>query len=56
MPGHGLGESAEYDVVAGTDLITNEPPGAEYTINRAAVCFVLLRFGPGVCSLDALIF
>ena len=37
-------------------LITNEPPGAEYTINLAAICFVLLLLGPGVFSLDALIF
>ena len=37
-------------------LITNDPPGAEYTINLAAICFVLLLFGPGAFSLDALIF
>ena len=37
-------------------LITNDPPGAEYTINLAAICFVFLLFGPGVFSLDALIF
>jgi len=37
-------------------LITNEPPGAEYTINLAAICFVFLLLGPGVFSLDALIF
>ena len=37
-------------------LITNEPPGAEYTINLAAICFVLLLLGPGAFSLDALIF
>ena len=37
-------------------LITNDPPGAEYTINLAAICFVLLLLGPGVFSLDALIF
>jgi putative oxidoreductase len=34
-------------------LITNDPPGAEYTINLAAVCFVLLLLGPGSLSLDA---
>ena len=28
-------------------LITNDPPGAEYTINLAAICFVLLLFGRG---------
>lgn len=37
-------------------LITNDPPGAEYTINLAAICFVLLLLGPGAFSLDALIF
>ena len=37
-------------------LITNEPPGAEYTINLAAICFVLLLLGPGAFSLDGLIF
>jgi putative oxidoreductase len=37
-------------------LITNEPQGAEYTINLAVVCFVILLLGPGVVSLDALIF
>ena len=37
-------------------LITNEPPGAEYTINLAAICFVFLLLGPGAASLDALIF
>ena len=37
-------------------LITNDPPGAEYTINLAVICFVLLLLGPGAFSLDALIF
>lgn len=37
-------------------LITNEPPGAEYTINLAAICFVLALIGPGAYSLDAWIF
>ena len=37
-------------------LITNDPPGAEYTVNLAAICFVLLLLGPGQFSLDALIF
>ena len=33
-------------------LITNEPPGAEYTINLAVVCGMLLLLGPGLFSLD----
>lgn len=37
-------------------LITNDPPGAEYTINLAAICFVILLLGPGHFSLDNLIF
>ncbi len=37
-------------------LITNEPPGAEYTINLAAICFVFALLGPGAYSLDALLF
>jgi putative oxidoreductase len=37
-------------------LITNSPPGAEYTINLAVICFMFLLIGPGVLSLDALIF
>lgn len=37
-------------------LITNDPPGAEYTINLAVVCFVFLLLGPGQLSLDALLF
>ena len=37
-------------------LITNEPQGAEYTINLAVICFVLFLLGPGAVSLDALIF
>ena len=37
-------------------LITNEPPGAEYTINLAVICLVFLLLGPGAYSLDALIF
>jgi putative oxidoreductase len=37
-------------------LITNNPPGAEYTINLAVVCLVFLLLGPGAVSLDALIF
>ena len=28
-------------------LITNEPPGAEYTINLAVICAVFLLLGPG---------
>ena len=37
-------------------LITNDPPGAEYTINLAAICFVLVLTGPGSFSLDSLLF
>jgi putative oxidoreductase len=37
-------------------LITNDPPGAEYTINLAAICGVFLLLGPGGLSLDALLF
>ncbi len=37
-------------------LITNEPPGAEYTINLAVVCGILFLLGPGVVSLDFLLF
>ena len=37
-------------------LITNDPPGAEYTINLAVICFALALTGPGVVSLDALVF
>jgi putative oxidoreductase len=37
-------------------LITNEPPGAEYTINLAVICAALALFGPGLYSLDNLIF
>jgi putative oxidoreductase len=36
-------------------LITNEPPGAEYTINLAVICLVLAWLGPGAWSLDALL-
>ncbi len=37
-------------------LITNDPPGAEYTINLAAICAVFFLLGPGVISLDYLLF
>ena len=37
-------------------LITNDPPGAEYTINLAVVAFALFVTGPGSVSLDALLF
>ncbi|MEE3332574.1 MAG: DoxX family protein [Myxococcota bacterium] len=37
-------------------LITNEPPGAEYTINLAAICAAILIAGPGSASLDAMLF
>jgi putative oxidoreductase len=37
-------------------LITNDPPGAEYTINLAIVCFMFVLLGPGAYSLDAVFF
>ena len=37
-------------------LITNDPPGAEYTLNLAVICIVFFLLGPGPLSLDALIF
>ena len=37
-------------------LITNNPPGAEYTINLAVICAVLFLTGPGIISLDYLLF
>lgn len=37
-------------------LITNDPPGAEYTINLAALCFFLFITGPGAISMDAALF
>jgi putative oxidoreductase len=37
-------------------LITNDPPGAEYTINLAVVCLMFLLIGPGAISLDALLY
>ena len=37
-------------------LITNDPPGAEYTINLAVICAVLALLGPGTLSLDYLLF
>lgn len=37
-------------------LITNNPPGAEYTINLAMMCAMFFMLGPGAYSLDALLF
>ena len=37
-------------------LILNDPPGAEYTINLAVICFMFLLLGPGAISLDAMLF
>ncbi len=37
-------------------LITNDPPGAEYTLNLAVICLMFLLIGPGSISLDAILF
>jgi putative oxidoreductase len=37
-------------------LITNNPPGNEYTINLAAVLAALILLGPGAYSLDYFLF
>jgi putative oxidoreductase len=37
-------------------LISNDPPGAEYTLNLAAVCLMFPLIGPGTISLDATLF
>lgn len=37
-------------------LITNNPPGNEYTINLAAICLLILLTGPGQYSIDSLLF
>lgn len=37
-------------------LITNNPPGAEYTINLAVVCATIALLGPGGYSVDWLVF
>ena len=37
-------------------MITNDPPGAEYTINLAVICGMFLLLGPGAISLDAILF
>ena len=37
-------------------LITNNPPGNEYTINLAVILLVILLLGPGLYSLDAYLF
>ena len=37
-------------------LITNTPPGNEYTINLSAILVALIFIGPGVYSLDFLLF
>lgn len=36
-------------------LITNDPPGAEYTINLAVICVMFALLGPGQYSIDALL-
>lgn len=37
-------------------LITNNPPGNEYTINLIIICLILFLMGPGRYSLDTYIF
>ena len=37
-------------------LVTNNPPGNEYAINLAMLMIVLVLLGPGVYSLDHLLF
>lgn len=37
-------------------LITNEPPGAEYTINLAVICAIFALLGPGMWSFDHWLF
>jgi len=37
-------------------LITNDPPGGEYTVNLAVICLVLGLLGPGAISLDHALF
>ena len=37
-------------------LITNNPPGNEYALNLAIIMLVLILLGPGIYSLDFLIF
>ena len=37
-------------------LITNDPPGAEYSINLAVICLMFLLIGPGAISLDSVFF
>jgi putative oxidoreductase len=37
-------------------LITNTPPGNEYTVNLAAITIVLMLLGPGAYSLDVILF
>jgi len=37
-------------------LITNDPPGAEYTINLSVICLMFLLTGPGAIALDTVLF
>jgi putative oxidoreductase len=37
-------------------LITNSPPGNEYALNLAIICVVMFILGPGMYSMDAILF
>lgn len=37
-------------------LITNDPPGAEYTVNLGIICLIFAALGPGMYSVDYFLF
>lgn len=37
-------------------LITNTPPGREYALNLLIICIVMFLLGPGMYSMDAILF